>query len=343
MRLLWRRHCLPEGNTGSQRRHFDGGWGYRVCQLAVLRLLLHLTLFYKVKPLLFYKVKPLCRFLFLLNNQGRLTRTCQFINHPTPSPRTYLSADFDFDMQIRETLTQLNIRTSDEHILSHQADDPTSLRGDPVPWKTQLNSRCDALATHHLQQQTQPTLLVPFLPASGVTLTIQNRTITSKLPAQLRHIGGSSLPYTNKKLQVRHMCRIHNWTPAQFHSVDWTSFHAVTNIKSNFPNRLFLIRWVNHILPFHHRQFRFQLSPSPNCPSESESHLLRCPHPDRKALHKTSLNKIRAISRQHPDPFLHLVHLRLGHHLQPALAYDPIPRLDQGTSGTGGLVDVTTL
>jgi hypothetical protein len=107
------------------------------------------------------------------------------------------------------------------------------------------------------------------------------------------------------------MCRIHNWTPALFHSVDWTSFHAITNIKSNFPNRLFLIRWVNHILPFHHRQFRFHLSPSPNCPSdcgcveESESHLLRCPHLDRKALHQTSLTKIRAISRQHhADPWL---------------------------------------
>jgi hypothetical protein len=140
-------------------------------------------------------------------------------------------------MQISDTLTQLNIQTSDEHIRSHQADDPTSLNGDPVPWKMHLNSRCDTLATAHLRQQSKPTLLVPFLPASRVALAIKERSITRKLPAQIRQIGGSSLPYTNQKSQVQHMCRIHNWSTAQFHSIDWSSFHAITNVKSSFPNR----------------------------------------------------------------------------------------------------------
>jgi hypothetical protein len=290
-------------------------------QLAVLRLLLHITIY--------YQVRPLCRFLFLLDNQGRLTRTRRFTDHPTPSPRTYLSAEFDIDMQIRDTLIQLNIRTSDEHIHSHQADDPIDPDDAPVPWKTQLNSRCDTLATAHLRRQSKPTILAPFLPASRVALTIKQRSITNKLPTQIRHICGSSLPYTHQQSQVQHMCRIHNWDTAQFHSIDWTAFNSITNVKSSFPNRLFLIRWVNHILPLLHRQFRFKLSPSANCPSdcgcvaETEHHLLRCPHPDRKALHLHSLPALHTINNQHnADPWLRQILLSILSNFDPAITFN---------------------
>jgi hypothetical protein len=290
-------------------------------QLAALRLLLHLTIY--------YRVRPLCRVLFLLDNQGRLTRTRRFVQQPKPMPRIFLSADFDIDMQIRDTLTELRIRTSDEHIHSHQADDPTTLEDQSIPWKTQLNFRCDALATDHLQQQSKPTLLVPFLPGSRVTLSIKARTITSKLPAQIRHIGGSSLPYTNHRSQVQHMCRIHAWSTAQFHSVDWTLFHSITNVKSSFPNRLFTIRWVNHILPLLQRQFRFGLSPLAACPSdcgclaETESHLLRCSHPDRGALHTSSSIAIRSLCQRHKaDPWLRQILFSIISNFDPTVTFN---------------------
>jgi hypothetical protein len=118
---------------------------------------------------------------------------------PRPPPRTFLSTNFDLDLQISDTLRQLSIRTRDEHTRSHQDDDPTQQKV-RLSWKVQINSRCDVIATDHLRRQTKPVLLVPFLPASRVSLAAHNRTITSKLPTQLRHIGGSSLPIHQPKV-----------------------------------------------------------------------------------------------------------------------------------------------
>jgi hypothetical protein len=272
-------------------------------QLAGLRLLYHLTIF--------LGVPALCRFRFLLDNLGRLTRTRRLLLHPRPSPRTFLSADFDLDMQIHDTLSQLNIRTRDEHIASHQ-DESAHLPDNPKWWKVQLNSRCDIIATDHLRRQTHPILSVPFLPASRVALEVGGRTITSKLPSQLRLLGSSTFPYsTNHRSQIDHLCRIHQWRPAQFPTIDWALFDSLTNKKSSFPNRLFYIKWVNHILPIQQRQFRFGLSPSASCPSdcgcleETDTHLLHCPHPDRQRLHSDLHLAIRSTPRKHnADPWL---------------------------------------
>jgi hypothetical protein len=198
-----------------------------------------------------------------------------------------------------------------------------------MSWKIQINSRCDVIATDHLRRQATPALLVPMLPASRVSLAINKRTITSKVATQLRHIGGSSSPYTNNKSQVQHLCRIHNWTLGQLHQIDWSIFHSTTNQKSSFPNRLFKIRWVNHILPLHHRQFRFKLSPAADCPSncgcdaETDSHLLLCPHPERRGIYATSHKALLATGRQHhADPWLNQI-------LASVLArYDPSIRFN---------------
>jgi hypothetical protein len=288
-------------------------------QLAVLRLLYHLTLY--------YEIQALCRFRFLLDNLGRLTRTRRFLRQPRPSPRTFLSADFDLDMQISETLTKLNIRTRDEHIASHQ-DDTTQQQGEPIPWKVQLNSRCDDIATDQLQRQNQPTLLVPFLPASRVALEVRQSTITSKMPSHLRHIAGSTFPYTNHKTQVDHLCRIHNWNTAQFQMIDWALFDSVTNKKASFPNRLFIIRWANHILPIQQRLFRFHLSPSASCPSacgcptETDTHLLRCSHPERRKIHSDSILEFRATFTKHnADPWLRQILLSILATFDPSITY----------------------
>jgi hypothetical protein len=117
------------------------------------------------------------------------------------------------------------------------------------------------------------------------------------------------------------MCRIHAWSIAQFHSVDWTLFHSITNVKSSFPNRLFTIRWVN--------QFRFRLSPSAACPSdcgclaETESHLLRCSHPDRKALHTASFLAIRSLCQQHKaDPWLRQILFSILSNFDPTITFN---------------------
>jgi hypothetical protein len=57
--------------------------------------------------------------------------------------------------------------------------------------------------------------------------------------------------------------------------------------------RLFVIKWVNDLLPFQQQQYDFSQSPTPTCPSacgassEGAYHFLRCPHHDRVALWQT--------------------------------------------------------
>jgi hypothetical protein len=85
----------------------------------------------------------------------------------------------------------------------------------------------------------------------------------------------------------------------------------VRDSKSSFPNRLFKIRWLNHLLPLHHRQHQMRMSPSSNCPSncgctsEDDAHLLRCPHPDRQLHISNLLRDLRTLfDRHHVDPWL---------------------------------------
>jgi hypothetical protein len=119
------------------------------------------------------------------------------------------------------------------------------------------------------------------------------------------------LPYTKDQSQVQHLCRIHDWTYSQFYQIDWAGFDSITNKKSSFPNRLFLIKWMNHILPLQARQHRMQLTPSAACTSacgallEDEAHLLRCPHPARCSIYPTLAKKLHQIfNKHHVDPWL---------------------------------------
>jgi hypothetical protein len=103
-----------------------------------------------------------------------------------------------------------------------------------------IHGNGDELATDHLRRQTQRSIKVPVLPASIVMLELQQRTITRALPTQIRHICGSSLPYTNDQSQRQHLCQIHDWihdwTYSQFHQIDWEIFDSITNKKASFPN-----------------------------------------------------------------------------------------------------------
>jgi hypothetical protein len=223
----------------------------------------------------------------------------------------------------------MRLQTTDEHIHSHQAA-PSHAQDAPLAWKIQLNERCDAIATEHLRRQTAPTVLVPFLPAAKVTLAVNGRTLTGKLPAKLRHHCGSSRLYsTTRRSQIQHICHVHHWTDPQFHSIDWALFSAVTNSKSSFPNKLFKIRWFNHLLPLHSRQHKMGMSPSSHCPSncgctsEDDGHLLRCPNPDRRLHLSNLLQELRKLfDSHHVDPWLRQILFCIIAGIHPGTAYN---------------------
>jgi hypothetical protein len=68
--------------------------------------------------------------------------------------------------------------------------------------------------------------------------------------------------------------------------VSWKLLHACS-LAIPFLKRLFLIKWVNDLLPFQHQQHKYRQSPWASCPSscgcrdEDWSHFLRCTHSHR--------------------------------------------------------------
>ena len=278
-------------------------------ELAIIRLIFHV--------IIFYKLKPTCNFHFLCDNQGLLTRIEKGLKRPYVTPRHFLISDIDVEMQILDTIRQLNRPTSFEHIKSHQ--DEAQGHGDqPLSWEVQLNTKCDASATAQLRKLTDPATkiplpaekLVPFLPASKVALEIQGQSITRKIPSQIRHICGSTIKFNNKHNQKIYLCNRHGWTMPEFESIDWRRFRSALHDRG-FSRKLFLIKWINHLLSFMQRQRKYGMSPLAACPSdcgcpeEDDTHFLRCPNPERLAVF-TSLRTdlTESFTKHNADPWL---------------------------------------
>jgi hypothetical protein len=90
---------------------------------------------------------------------------------------------------------------------------------------------------------------VPFLPASKVGLMVQGTTLTHHLPTQLRTFAG--LPEYQE-----YLCRHHGWEPEVFDLIDWPLFHSST-LTLSFLKRLFVIKWINDLLPFQEQKHKF--------------------------------------------------------------------------------------
>jgi transcriptional regulator of met regulon len=77
-----------------------------------------------------------------------------------------------------------------------------------------MNVHADALATDYLDEYAEPSKLVPFIPASQASLTIQGETITRRFAQHLRQAANS--PRLCKKLMDRN-----GWNRNTFRSINW--------------------------------------------------------------------------------------------------------------------------
>jgi hypothetical protein len=210
-----------------------------------------------------------------------------------------------------------------EHVEGHQ---DTKYPDQPLPWEAQLNQCCDEIATEHLAAATLSLPTVTFLPASRVSLFVGNHTITHHIPTQLRTFAG--LP---AGIRV-HFTERHQWeSPAIFDLIDWPLHHAA-NLSNSFLKRLFVIKWINALLPFQHQQHQFNQSPTANCPSacgckdETWHHFPRCPHPQRQESWTAFIPVISSVmERWTVDPSLWRLLLHL---LVPLTTLQPIPLTD---------------
>jgi hypothetical protein len=223
-------------------------------------------------------------------------------------------------MQILDTLSTLDTKVKLAHVKGHQDD---SLPQEELPWPAQLNIRCDTLASKELVRIQSPTPLVPFLPASKVSITVQGQSLTHHIPAQVRQLHSA---LTQRPYLERH----HQWAMGVFDTVNWdllrtclTSFSTVI--------RFFFVKWINILLPFQSQQYRIKQSPSPVCPSrcgaavEDATHFLRCSHRDRLAIFTALQTQLAAqFNSRSLDPHLRrIVWLFLDQYLETPISASP--------------------
>jgi hypothetical protein len=281
--------------------------------LAILRVVHHLRWFYMTRNpnLTFAAYTDSERLILRLEASLRLTYT---------APRRTLFSESDVEMQIIDALGYFSPRPSLLHVEGHQ---DTKYLNRPPTWASHLNQqRCDEIATHHLAQATTVLHLISFFTASKAQLNVQGTTITHHIPSQLRSFAG---------LQAYHqyLCKHHEWAHETFDLVEWPRLHSSTRSIS-FLKCLFVIKWVNELLPLQNQQFKFQQSPSASCPSscgctnEDWSHFLRCPHKHRRQVWLEFHPTLSALFERHSlDPSLR----RLLLHLLFSVVSSEEPRL----------------
>jgi hypothetical protein len=132
---------------------------------------------------------------------------------------------------------------------------------------------------------------------------VQGTTVTIHIPSQLRSFAGL-------RAYRLYLCKHHEWDPSTFDLVEWPRLHSSTRSIS-FLKRLFVIKWVNDLLPFQHQQYKFKQSPSASCPpscgctDEDWKHFLRCPHKHRRQAWKEFRPTLSKLFERHSlDPSL---------------------------------------
>jgi hypothetical protein len=223
------------------------------------------------------------------------------------APRRTLFSESDVEVQLIDALGCFSPRPRLIHVEGHQ---DTKYPDRPPTWESNLNQRCDEIATHHLRQATNILRLTSFFPASKAQLNVQGTTITHHIPSQLRSFAGL-------RAHRQYMCTHHQSAHKTFDLVEWPRLHSSTRSIS-FLKRLFVIKWVNDLLPFQRQQFKFKQSPSASCPSscgctnEDWSHFLRCPHKHRRQAWLEFRPTLSALFERHSlDPSLRRLLLHL--------------------------------
>jgi hypothetical protein len=162
------------------------------------------------------------------------------------APRRLLFSEADVEMQILSAIASLGT-VALEHVRGHQDDDDDDDDGEPLSWEAQLNQRCDALATDHLESAVTILPLVPFLPASKeVSLTVNGTTLTHNLPSHFRTLAG--LPAYRQ-----YLCLHPDWDDEVFDMIDWPHSHACI-LTLSFLKRLYFIKQIKALFPFQEQQ-----------------------------------------------------------------------------------------
>ena len=233
------------------------------------------------------------------DNEGLIKRMNKRVTRDIILPRHFLIPEADLEMLIDNSLKALGLASRYTHVKGHQDKglSPEELRALPQP--TQLNIRCDQLASDQLER-TLPIPSVPFAEETAVTLDVDGHSITHHVPSQIRNAYG-------RRLQRKYLTKRYHWQHNEF---DWVHWHIVRRslLKFGQSRRNFLIKRQNLITPLMHRRFRYTLETTDKCPScrhhsETDYHFLRCPHEHRRQLLEDIVPELLQLCKKHKiDP-----------------------------------------
>jgi hypothetical protein len=261
--------------------------------LAILRLTFHLQWFYMTR-------NPLLLFTVYSDSESLIKRLHKSLLLTYLVSRRTLFAEANVEMQILDALAAFTTCPALVHAVGHQDENyPDRLLG----WPARLNQKCNEVATQHLESATNILSITLVFPACHAILTVQATTIIHHIPSQLCSFAGLTA-------HRAYLCRHHDWTPTIFDLVSWKLLHSCS-LAIPFLKRLFLIKWINDLLPFQRQQVKFKQSPSSACPSscgyhdKDWRHFLRCTHPHQCHVWREFRDTISPIFERHNiDPSL---------------------------------------
>jgi hypothetical protein len=125
-------------------------------------------------------------------------------------------------------------------------------------------------------------------------------------------------------------------TPRVHLSSPWFDSRRVRHTRPlSFLLKLFVIKWLNDLLPFQRQQHRYNQSPSASCPSscgcpdEDWTHFLCCSHTHRRQSWSDFTKALSSVFERHRiDPSLRQVLLSLLHVTTPTTAPIPLDNLN---------------
>ena len=113
---------------------------------------------------------------FLCDSKSPLKQIQRAVTRSWANPSHCLTSDYDLESGIVEIIATLGNSFNYLHVKSHQ-DDATDIH--LLPWTAQMNVHVNALTTDYLNNYSEPSKIVPFIPASKASLTINSEeTIT---------------------------------------------------------------------------------------------------------------------------------------------------------------------
>jgi hypothetical protein len=224
-----------------------------------------------------------------------------------------LSSEHDLESGVVDVLKRPPVTFSCNHVKGHQ--DANTAAAD-LPWEAQMNCHANARATDCLENWSEPSKIVPFIPASKVSLSNAGATITRNAACRLGLAASS--PALEKHIMSKN--GKNDWI---FHSVEWDAqAKALGALKHT--QELFVVKWAHNLLHARSHVKCVGQAESDLCPScletiETAPHIFACEQ--RVEWQATFLNSLRKpLAKPCTQPDLQKI-LMVG--IQGALQDDP--------------------